>query len=263
MNEPRKLALNSLLIVDDDAESLKLYTHLLNEKLDSHIISIRHPSAALKAAHKSLFDCILIDVTIDYNGTPFGGLELYKELLKRYGSDSLAVYSKYITDDLLKRYEYNFNFIERGEDALAFIEESCTQLASLRSRQSCFVAMPFAAQYESLFGSIKDAVETCGYRCVRIDQQTFTRSILEQIFQEIENAKLVVFVATDRTPNAFYEAGFAVALKKEVITVTDEYANLPFDIRDRSAIAYGSDTRSVTTQLKSKIAALTRLDAVK
>jgi len=51
----------------------------------------------------------------------------------------------------------------------------------------------------------------------------------------------MVFLATDQNPNAFYECGYAVALNKEVVTVTDDYSNLPFDVRDRRAIQYGKD----------------------
>ena len=70
----------------------------------------------------------------------------------------------------------------------------------------------------------------------------------------------MIVVATGRNPNVFYEAGYAVALGKEVVTITDEYGQLPFDIRDRNAIAYGNDSDSVRDRLESKLAKLTWVD---
>jgi hypothetical protein len=56
----------------------------------------------------------------------------------------------------------------------------------------------------------------------------------------------------------FDTLAYAVALKKEVITLTDRHENLPFDIRDRHAIAYASDIASARKQLAAKLDALTK-----
>jgi CheY-like chemotaxis protein len=253
--------INSVLIVDDDGDALDLYSHLLKEKIDNRIICTQFPSAALKLAHNNFFDIILIDVTINYNGTPFGGLELYKSLLGRYGDSSLVAYSQFITDDLLKQYEYDFNFLERGTNPVRFIEKAVDMMHSLRKRQSCFIAMPFKKKYDSIYKTIKECVEHVHYRCVRIDQEHFTKSIIERIFTEIGSAKLVAFLATDQNPNAFYECGYAIALNKEVITVTDTYKNLPFDIRDRNAVAYGTDMRRLKRMLLGKLGNITRVSS--
>src|SRR4051812_26405191 len=98
-------SLNSILLVDDDEDSLELYSHLLRERIEANIITTKYPSSAFILAHSHFFDLILIDVTINFNGTPFGGLELYKNLIGRYGDSSLVAYSQYITDDLLKQYD--------------------------------------------------------------------------------------------------------------------------------------------------------------
>lgn len=107
---------------------------------------------------------------------------------------------------------------------------------------------------------MKLPLESAGYKSVRVDQQHFTRSIVEKIFDQIHNAKLVVFVATNKNPNAFYECGYAVALEKEVVTLTDLHKNLPFDIRDRNAIAYGKSLARLTSELKTRLSSLTILE---
>jgi CheY-like chemotaxis protein len=250
--------INSILLVDDDEDSLDLYAHLLKERLNAEVQTTRYPSKALKLSQKHFFDMVVIDVTIDFNGTPFGGLELYKSLMGRYGDSSLIVYSQFITDDLLKQYDYDFNFIERGTNPIRFIDKLVGTMDSLRKKQTCFVAMPFHKSYMPLYRAVETCVKRASYRCVRIDRQHFTKSIVEKIFTEINNAKLIIFLATDQNPNAFYECGYAVALNKEVITLTDVHKNLPFDIRDRNAIAYGTDLKSLKSALADRLSNLTR-----
>jgi CheY-like chemotaxis protein len=249
--------LKSILLVDDDEDSLKLVTHLLKERTKATIVSARFPSAAIKLASEHFFDIILIDVTMNYNGTPFGGLELYKALMGRYGRSSLVVYSQFITDDLLKQYEYNFNFIERGTDYVRFAEQLLPYLNSLRRQQTCFIAMPFQKKYDGVFSAIEACINKADYKCVRVDQRTFTKSIIDQVFMELKDSKLVVFLATDQNPNAFYECGYGVALDKEIVTITDTYKSLPFDIRDRNAIAYAADMRGLKAKLIKRLRQLT------
>jgi len=249
--------IKSILLVDDTQHSLDLYSELLKKRTNAHIMCCRHPGMAIKLAHKYFFDIILIDVTITYNDTQFGGLEVYKKLKARYGDSSLIVYSQFITDDLLRQYDYEFNFIENREDPKEFIDECIKQMISLRKRQSCFVAMPYSMIYNPVFKIIKKSTLMMNYRCIRADEKHFTKSIVEKIFSEIDNAKLVMFLATDQNPNAFYECGYSVALNKEVITLTDKFENLPFDIRDRNAIAYGENFNQLLKELSNKLKYLT------
>ena len=84
-------------------------------------------------------------------------------------------------------------------------------------------------------------------------------SSVEKMLQEINDAKVIVFVATDRNPNAFYECGYSVALGREVVTITDYHKNLPFDIRDRNAIAYGRSVGSLTSKLIDRLQKLAQV----
>ena len=54
-----------------------------------------------------------------------------------------------------------------------------------------------------------------------------------------------------------HPAGYAVALGKEVIILAETIQGLPFDIRDRNTIAYGSDSRSLSEALQKRLAGLT------
>lgn len=262
MSSEDRESLKSVLIIDDDEANLELYSHFLKEKMTAKIISVKYPTQALNLALENFFDFILVDVTINYQGSPFGGFDIYKSLFGRYGDSSLIAYSQYVTDDLLKQYNYNFNFIEKLDNPLKFIEKIVKTCNLLRKKQKCFVAMPFEKKYDEIFKVIKKCVEDNFYKCIRLDQVNFNRSIVQKIFQEIRNSKLVIFLANDRNPNVFYECGYAMALNKEIVTITDFHENLPFDIRDMNSLAYGEELNLLETSLQKKLSNLTITDAI-
>lgn len=251
--------LKNILIVDDDEHSLGLYQKLLASESGAEISIAKLPTHALKMAKENFFDICLLDITMNFHGSPFGGIDLYNILSPRYGAHSLLAYSQYITDDLLQRYQCSFNFIEKNDNVIAFIGEAANRLKALRANQRCFVAMPFDHLYDDIYGAIADSVQRAGYVPVRLDRLPFTASIVEKMLQEIRDAKAVVFVATDKNPNAFYECGYAVALEKEVVTITDFHRNLPFDIRDRNSIAYGKNIGTLKTRLYDRLIKLSQV----
>jgi len=253
-------SLSSILLVDDNPDTLETYAQMFRSKTQAKVLTAQYPSQALALAKELVFDIVMVDVTIDYHGSPFGGLDVYRELLSRYGKASLIAYSQYITDDLLQRYNFAFNFLEVGRNPVRFTDKILALANRLRQEQSCFVAMPFSSDYDELFRTIERCVTEAGYRCVRVDQQSFTKPIIERVLQGIRDAKFIVFVATDRNPNAYYECGFSVALEKEVVIVTDFFKNLPFDVRDRNALAYGRSPDKLAAKLPVRIRALTEVD---
>ena len=251
--------IKSVLLVDDDSDALEMYAEMLSRKGVPSITKCRYPTHAVKLAYKRFYDMVVVDVTMNYNGSMFGGLELYRLMLGRYGESSIIAYSQFITDELLKQYEYDFNFLEKSSNPVKFIDELLHTMCAKRKRQSCFVAMSFDPKHTRVYRTIQKCVHAAGYDCIRVDQAQFTDSIVKQIFDGIGKCKFVIFLATDRNPNAYYECGYAVALKKEVIMLTNKFSNLPFDIRDRQAIAYGSDLSKLEKELDKKLARFTEI----
>jgi CheY-like chemotaxis protein len=254
------MTIKSVLILDDDQEMLDALAGLCQPLLSARIIGTRYPTKAIQLANEMYFDIILIDVNIPYNGSQFGGLDVYKILCGRYGSSSILAYSQYINDELLQRYGLAFNFMEKDTNLAIWISRLVKEMRALREKQTCFVAMPFGNAFHDLYNVIKLSIQAAGYKSIRIDERAFTRSIVDKIFEEIRNAKLVIFVASGRNPNVYYEVGYSVALQKEVLTITESFSDLPFDIRDRNALSYGTDPTALANILQSRIAALTDAD---
>jgi hypothetical protein len=126
--------------------------------------------------------------------------------------------------------------------------------------QYALVVMSFGKEPTRIYKEhVKPAVESLGLKCVRADEVEHTRYIPSVVFNLVIASKLVILIADGLNANAFYEAGFADALKKEVVMITKTHSDLPFDVAQRHAIAYGHSEAKLQEQLKKK---LTRLRLV-
>ena len=114
-----------------------------------------------------------------------------------------------------------------------------------------FVLMPFDAAFKDLYElGIKAACSEAGAYCERVDEQIYEESILQRVYNQIAKADLIVAEMTGRNPNVFYEVGYAHALGKEVILLTQRADDLPFDLRGFNHIVY----EGRITVLKEKLA---------
>jgi hypothetical protein len=104
---------------------------------------------------------------------------------------------------------------------------------------TCFVMMPFGEwpdrYYQEIFiPSIKEA----GYEPIRADEVFTTGSVVEQIWEQITNAKVLLADLTDKNPNVFYELGLAHAARKPVVFAAARVEDVPFDLRHLRVIIY-------------------------
>jgi CheY-like chemotaxis protein len=107
-------------------------------------------------------------------------------------------------------------------------------------RKFVFVLMPFSEDFTDVYHlGIKPAIEDSGLFCQRVDEQHFTDSILERVLANIKFARFIVAEMTGKNPNVFYEVGYAHALGKPVIFLTQNSEDIPFDLKDKPHIVYG------------------------
>jgi len=111
-----------------------------------------------------------------------------------------------------------------------------------------FVAMPFgtARSNEIYEDGICRAIKKLGLTCKRSDEIFDTDIIIKSIENDIRNSLLVIADLTGRNPNVFYEVGFARALGKEVVLLTQSKEDVPFDLRHRRYINYGVSGRELS-----------------
>lgn len=120
---------------------------------------------------------------------------------------------------------------------------------------SVFVVMPFADEFRDAYElGIKPACVQAGASCARVDEQLFLENILERIYGQIAKADVIVAEMTGRTPNVFYEVGYAHGLGKPVILLTSKAADIPFDLMHYPHVVYGGQIRTLKAELEKKIA---------
>jgi hypothetical protein len=118
-------------------------------------------------------------------------------------------------------------------------------------RPFAFVLMPFAARYDDVYQlAIQAACEEAGAYAERVDKQIFAGNILERVYNQIAKADLVIADMSERNANVFYEVGYAHALGKTTVLVTQRAQDIPFDLQMYPHIVYGDSL----SQLKSELA---------
>ncbi len=120
---------------------------------------------------------------------------------------------------------------------------------------NCFVIMPFANEFDDVYAAIKDTIDsllvTRGGRCFRLDENRPAGRITERLLREIHAAGFCVADVTGNKPNVMWELGFAMALQKPTILVSQNLSDLPFDIKDLQTIHY--DRNQLTKTLRSPL----------
>jgi len=117
-----------------------------------------------------------------------------------------------------------------------------------------FVLMPFDRRFEDVYQvGIKAACRDAGAYCERVDEQIFQESILEQVYNQIAKADLIVADMTGRNPNVFYEVGYCHALNKKVILLTQDADDIPFDLHHYTHIIYEGSIVQLKNELERRV----------
>lgn len=110
----------------------------------------------------------------------------------------------------------------------------------MNSLKSCFVVMPFRAELNFFYLYFKTHLEKQhGLIVDRGDTTILTKALLDKIEAQIQAADFIVGDVTYSNPNVFYELGFARAIKKPTIFLTQEDPEkMPVDLRQFEFIKY-------------------------
>lgn len=132
--------------------------------------------------------------------------------------------------------------------------------ASREFLDTCFILMPFGEWFDKYFSGIYiPACKDAGFEPIRADGLFTTGSVMEQIWEQIKNSKVLLAELSGKNPNVFYELGLAHAIRKPVIFVTSNLDDVPFDLRHLRVVVYdvrepGWDLKlrnDITTYLKN------------
>jgi hypothetical protein len=104
---------------------------------------------------------------------------------------------------------------------------------------TCFVMMPYGNWFDRYYQEIYvPAIKEAGLEPVRADELFNTGSVVEQIWEQISKARILLADLTDKNANVFYELGLAHAAKKPVVFTSANVEDVPFDLRHLRVIVY-------------------------
>jgi nucleoside 2-deoxyribosyltransferase len=118
-----------------------------------------------------------------------------------------------------------------------------------------FVMMPFREEYEDVYDNIKLASEEAapkeGVQCRNLDEIKGAGKITDDLLLQITSASLCIADVTGNNPNVLWEVGYAIALNKPTIIITQDTKTLPFDLKDMRAVEY--DRSKLRTTLREPL----------
>lgn len=117
----------------------------------------------------------------------------------------------------------------------------------------CFILMPFDRKFNQVYSQgIKPAVRKAKMNAKRADEIFASTPVVQDIWEYINKASLVIADVTDRNPNVFYEVGLSHALPKLLIILTQNKEDVPFDLQHIRWIRY-TNTKSGRKKMTSQL----------
>lgn len=113
------------------------------------------------------------------------------------------------------------------------------------------VMMPFAMEFNHVHETIKGACSNINMQCYRVDDLWNNSTIIQEIFELIYRSSIVIVDFTGKNSNVFYEVGIAHTLDKNVIPITQNMDDIPFDLRHHKVLKYLNNNEGLQ-ELKKK-----------
>lgn len=126
-------------------------------------------------------------------------------------------------------------------------------------RKLVSVMMPFQASFNGVYNAVKAAASDLKLTCNRADDIWDHTSIIQDVVSLIDRAKVVICDCTGRNANVFYEAGIAHTLGRDVIFITQNAGDIPFDLAHIRYVAYLNNTEglaALSMTLKARLGTL-------
>lgn len=118
------------------------------------------------------------------------------------------------------------------------------------------VMMPFAPVFDPVYITMREVCEALRLRCRRADDIWENPAVIQDVVSLIDRSKVVIADCTGRNPNVFYEIGIAHTLGREVIIITQNEADIPFDLRHLRYVSYlnnGEGRAGLANRLRQRL----------
>lgn len=156
---------------------------------------------------------------------------------------------------LLEELKYVKHNIEKNQYSIA--AEGWNRISYLHDKEQAmnqgFIAMKFGTETQSIRSAFKEAINKCHYAVSIIDEKEHNNQIVPEIFAEISRSRFMVVDISFPNYGAYYEAGYAQGLGKQVIVCCKKEVfdgkskeNTPhFDISQKAMIIWDTEEELV------------------
>lgn len=214
---------------------------------------------------KDKVDLILLklDEFSEYEGAYIYINDFAKQLFFCKDIRAKAVQEDY---DITVQIEYMIDYLTNNE-LLINVGGGCFQLTPKayeriyvlqkyqKTNRNVFVAMKFGKDTEQLKEKIKAGL--AGFNVRIMDEIEHNHQIVPEMLYEIKNSKFVIAELSNHNNGAYYEAGYALGLGKEVIHIcakSELTSGLHFDVKQVNTICY-DNIDEIPEKLKKRIKA--------
>lgn len=113
-------------------------------------------------------------------------------------------------------------------------------MTSAQPKPVVFVSMPFGKVSDERYRlAVKPACNSVGAVCERADELAFQGSVFQEVYDRVAKADVIVADISQRNPNVWYELGYAHALGKTTLLLTDTPQDIPSDLATYQVIFSG------------------------
>ena len=109
----------------------------------------------------------------------------------------------------------------------------------------------FAKEFGDVYATVRRSVASvreAQTECFRLDEVKAAGRITDDLIRELNESTVCIADLTGCNPNVMWEVGYAMALRKPVIFISQDVGSLPFDLRLMRTIAY--DRHSLAESLE-------------
>lgn len=119
----------------------------------------------------------------------------------------------------------------------------------------CSVILPFREPFTTIYEDcIKPPLEHAGFKVMKADDIFAPGNyVIENIWRLINRSALLLADVTGKNPNVFYELGIAHTVGRDVILITQNKDDVPFDIQNLRYFHYAADSEQNKQKLRNEL----------
>ena len=237
---------HAILLTDEDVKTW--YPQTFSERIDKILLTLsllsKYDGNYINLSSEEVYSAFFVK-RYNFDGTKIseGNLGMQVNFIYRYSREN----------NLIEKFENSF--IERRDKdrhEIMILPDGLNRIYELQKNLSnckdAFIAMSFAEDMKNVRDAIDKAITKAGYNSRIMNKIEHNNQIVPEILHEIRQSKFVVAEFTGHNNGAYYEAGYAAGLGKEVIHVckkdtfeTDGH----FDVQQKATVLWETEIELV------------------